>query len=134
MSKLSAQEVWEIVSNASDNDIYEYLGDGFDYEETREEIVCWSTWEELEEFALKIKAEQEEKRLNPKFEWVDVCRIIEVKNNRKECVYEEKLLIRRYEYSASAIFQKAEEILKKYAIEHEGEFFAVIEHVCEVVK
>lgn len=134
MSKLSAQEVWEIVSNASDNDIYEYLGDGFDYEETREEIVCWSTWEELEEFALKIKAEQEEKRLNPKFEWVDVCRIIEVKNNIKKCVYEEQIILPLSNFSVTALTEKAEEILKKYVIEHDGEFFATIEHNCRVVR
>lgn len=36
MSKLSTQEVWEIVHDASDEDVYDYLGGEFK-EETREE-------------------------------------------------------------------------------------------------
>lgn len=133
MSKLSTQEVWEIVHDASDEDVYDYLGGEFE-EETREEIVCGATWEKLEEFALKIKAEQEEKRLNPKFEWVDVCRIIEVKNNIKKCVYEEQIILPLSNFSVTALTEKAEEILKKYVVEHDGEFFATIVHNCRVVR
>lgn len=68
------------------------------------------------------KANHKEKE--PEFEWVDVCRIIEVQGNgKKVCVHEEDLSDHWKELTV-------EVVLKNYIATHEGNYIAVIEHVC----
>ena len=77
----------------------------------------------LIEICEKWKSEHEKKE--PKIETVDICRIIEVLPDRKSVVYEENL---NGAYGSTKE-EEAQEILKKYIEEHEGNYIAVIEHV-----
>ena len=59
-------------------------------------------------------------------EWVYVVRIIKVENNGfKKCVYEEDF---------PALIEKTvvEDVLKNYRYEHDGNFFAALEHICRI--
>lgn len=59
-------------------------------------------------------------------EWVYVVRIIKVENNGfKKCVYEEDF---------PALIEKpvVEDVLKHYCSEHDGNFFAALEHICRI--
>lgn len=88
-----------------------------------------SDYQKVVEICEQWKANHEKKE--PEFEWVDVCRIIEVQDNgKKVCVHEEDIeaaLNLRGDIKA-----KTEEILKRYIKEHDGVFFATVEHVCRV--
>ena len=78
--------------------------------------------------AIKKWREEREKK-EPEIETVDICRIIEIQpGGRKRCVHEEDidLPFDRYER------QKVEEILKRYCMEHDGEYIAVHEVVSRV--
>lgn len=78
--------------------------------------------------AIKKWREEREKK-EPEIETVDICRIIEIQpGGRKRCVHEEDidLLFDGYER------QKVEEILKRYCMEHDGEYIAVHEVVSRV--
>ena len=61
----------------------------------------------------------------PEIETVDICRIIEIQQDgRKRCVHEETI--------EKPITLEVEETLKRYCMEHEGEFIAVHEVVSRV--
>lgn len=73
----------------------------------------------------KWKSDHEKKE--PEIETVDICRIIEVlPDGRKRCVHEEDI--------KKPITLEVEETLKRYCMEHEGEFIAVHEVVSRVKK
>ena len=63
----------------------------------------------------------------PEIETVDICRIIEIQpDGKKRCVHEEDI--------EKPITLEVEETLKRYCMEHEGEFIAVHEVVIRVKK
>ena len=71
----------------------------------------------------KWKSDHEKKE--PEIETVDICRIIEIQpDGRKRCVHEETI--------EKPITWEVEETLKRYCMEHEGEFIAVHEVVSRV--
>lgn len=76
------------------------------------------------------KADHEKKE--PEVETVDICRIIEVTpDGRKRCVHEEDINPDpELPYGSEQI--AVEEILKRFCMEHEGEYIAVHEVVCRV--
>ena len=77
----------------------------------------------------KWKSDHEKKE--PKIETVDICRIIEIlPDGRKRCVHEEDI---KSEFAFGGDErQKVEEILKRYYMEHDGEYIAVHEVVSRV--
>ena len=73
------------------------------------------------------KADHEKKE--PEIETVDICRIIEIQpDGRKRCVHEEEI---KPELPFDTDKEVAE-ILKRYCMEHDGEFIAVHEVVSRV--
>ena len=75
------------------------------------------------------KADHEQKELE--FEWVDICRIIEVQDNgKKVCVHEEDIKDSELPFGYKEC--TAELILKEYMRIHRGNYFATVEHVCRV--
>ena len=75
------------------------------------------------------KAEHEKKE--PEIETVDICRIIEIlPDGRKRCVHEED--IKSELPFGGDERQKVDEILKRYCMEHDGEYIAVHEVVSRV--
>lgn len=88
-----------------------------------------SDYQKVVEICEQWKANHEKKE--PEFEWVDVCRIIEVQDNGfKKCVHEED--IEAALNLGGDIKAKTEEILKRYIKEHDGVFFATVERACRV--
>ena len=80
-----------------------------------------------EEVLLEIckhwKTDKEKKE--PEIETVDICRIIEVLQDKKRVVHEETLT----GTYGSTKEEESQEILKQYISEHEGNYIAVVEHV-----
>lgn len=77
---------------------------------------CFDNPEKAVEILAKWKADNEKKE--PEIETVDICRIIEIQQDgRKRCVHEETI--------KKPITLEVEETLKRYCMEHEGEFIAV---------
>ena len=75
----------------------------------------------------KWRADREKKE--PEIETVDICRIIEIQpNGFKRCVHEEDIDLPFDGYER----QRVEEILKRYCMEHDGEYIAVHEVVSRV--
>ena len=75
------------------------------------------------------KKEPEIEKKEPEIETVDICRIIEIlPDGRKRCVHEEDIDLPFDGYER----QKVEEILKRYCMEHDGEYIAVREVVSRV--
>lgn len=59
-------------------------------------------------------------------EWLYVIRIFKVYNNgKKECLYEE-------DFPVLVVNSVVEDVLKHYCSEHEGNFFATLEHICRI--
>lgn len=80
---------------------------------------------ETVEICAKWKSDHEKKE--PEIETVDICRIIKIQpEGKKRCVYEEDI--------KKPITLEVEETLKRYCMEHEGEFIAVHEVVSRVKK
>lgn len=76
----------------------------------------------------KWKSEHEKKE--PEIETVDICRIIEIQpDGRKRCVHEEDIAIGSTDAEIK-ILVEAE--LKRYCMEHDGEYIAVHEVVSRV--
>ena len=106
----------------SDCPIYEILG-----RECTHEMDGHIT--EIVDAIKKWKSDHEKKE--PEIETVDICRIIEIQpNGFKRCVHEEDI-------KSELPFgcderQKVEEILKRYCMEHDGEYIAVHEVVSRV--
>lgn len=81
------------------------------------------------EICERWKADHEKKE--PEFEWVDVCRIIEVQDNgKKVCVHEEDLKDADLPFGYKEC--TAELILKEYMKSHDGNYFATVERVYRV--
>ena len=69
------------------------------------------------------------RRKKLKIETVDICRIIDIlPDGRKRCVHEEDIGLHFDGYER----QRVEEILKRYCMEHDGEYIAVHEVVSRV--
>lgn len=78
--------------------------------------LCLNNPEKAVEILAKWKSNHEKKE--PEIETVDICRIIEIQQDgRKRCVHEETI--------KKPITLEVEETLKRYCMEHEGEFIAV---------
>ena len=87
--------------------------------------LCLNNPEKAVEILAKWKSNHEKKE--PEIETVDICRIIEIQQDgRKRCVHEETI--------KKPITLEVEETLKRYCMEHEGEFIAVHEVVSRVKK
>ena len=78
--------------------------------------VCVFDKEKILQICQQWKSNHEKKE--PEIETVDICRIIEIQQDgRKRCVHEETI--------EKPITLEVEETLKRYCMEHEGEFIAV---------
>lgn len=88
----------------------EFLLDDMSAEEVVSKIIQW-------------KSDHEKKE--PKIETVDICQIIEIlPDGSRKCVHEEDM--------NSQTIAEREDILKRYCMEHDGEFIAVHEVVSRV--
>lgn len=77
------------------------------------------------------KAYHEKKE--PEIETVDICRIIEIQpDGRKRCVHEEDMNNPNRTLGDKNYLYDVAEILKRYCMEHDGEFIAVHEVVSRV--
>lgn len=84
---------------------------------------CSKNPEKAVEILAKWKSNHDKKE--PEIETVDICRIIEIQQDgRKRCVHEENI--------KKPITLEVEETLKRYCMEHDGEFIAVHEVVSRV--
>ena len=87
-------------------------------------------YKQVMEICSQWKSDHEKKE--PEIETVDICRIIEIQpDGRKRCVHEENIKPDPdlpYGYEIDSVH----EILKRYCMEHEGEFIAVHEVVSRV--
>lgn len=96
------------------------------------EEICfaepYSDKKKVIEICQKWKSDHEKKE--PEIETVDVCRIIKILPDRKMVVHEED--IKSELPFGGDERQKAEEILKRYCMEHDGEYIAVHEVVSRV--
>ena len=98
--------------------------------------LCINNPEKAVELLAKWKSDHEKKE--PEIETVDICRIIEIQpDGRKRCVHEEYMENIPIEEgkvrpSDRNIQKRCREILKRYCMEHEGEFIAVHEVVSRV--
>lgn len=92
--------------------------------------LCFEQPEKVVEFLEQWKSDHTKKE--PEIETVDICRIIEVlPDGKKRCVHEEDIKHDPdlpYGYEMDSVH----EILKRYCMEHEGEFIAVHETVSRV--
>ena len=71
------------------------------------------------------KNNPEAEKKEPKIETVDICQIFEIQpDGRKQCVHEEDM--------NSQTIAEREDILKRYCMEHDGEYIAVRESVSRV--
>lgn len=88
-----------------------------------------SDYQKVVEICEQWKADHEKKE--PEFEWVDVCRIIEVQDNgKKVCVHEVDIKDSELPFGYKEC--TAELILKEYMRIHRGNYFATVERVCRV--
>lgn len=125
ISELSAAEVLKICNEICHNDRAcsncEMAGNCF-FERD-------SDYQKVVEICEQWKANHEKKE--PEFEWVDVCRIIEVQDNgKKVCVHEEDIKDADLPFGYKEC--TTEMILKEYMKNHSGNYFATVEHVCRV--
>ena len=97
------------------------------------EEYCFSETESDKKKIIEIcqqwKSDHEKKE--PEIETVDICRVIEIlPDGRKRCVHEED--IKSELPFGGDERQKVEEMLKKYCMDHDGNFIAVHEVVSRV--
>ena len=125
ISELTAVEVVEwICKHYCDREFNEV----FDGDFTMDELYDVMTPDEVVRRITKWKTDHEKKE--PEIETVDVCRIIKILPDRKMVVHEED--IKSELPFGGDERQKVEEILKKYCMEHDGEYIAVHEVVSRV--
>ena len=92
--------------------------------------LCINNTEKAIEILAQWKSDHEKKE--PEIETVDICRIIEIQpDGKKRCVHEEDLASGSTDAEIK-IMVEAE--LKRYCMEHDGEFIAVHEVVSRVKK
>ena len=132
LPELSAEEVFSIMSEIHNESYKKYSGcigcclsvvaqncDTDCFAENADKII---------EICAQWKSDHEKKE--PKIETVDICRIIEIQpDGRKRCVHEEDLASGSTDAEIKIMI---EEELKRYCIEHDGEFIAVHEVVSRV--
>ena len=100
------------------------------------EDLCINNPEKAIEILAQWKSEHEKRE--PEIETVDICRIIEIQpDGRKRCEHEEymgniPIEEGKVRPSDRNIQKRCREILKRYCMEHEGEFIAVHEVVSRV--
>ena len=91
--------------------------------------LCIENPQKAVEILAQWKSEHEKKE--PEIETVDICRIIDIQpDGRKRCVHEEEI---KPELPFD-VDKEVAEILKRYCMEHDGEFIAVHEVVSRVKK
>lgn len=118
LPELTAEEAIEWLAQHRLDDEYE---NAFGFASPFDEIIneeC--TAEDIVKGIAKWKSNHEKKE--PEIETVDICRIIEIQpDRRKRCVHEIDL-----NPDGEMLFkEQIEEILKRYCMEHDGEFIAV---------
>ena len=128
LTELTAEEVWEWLSSVEDGEICDYFK-SCEWE-TREKLILGAEWKDLVAIVEKHIADHEKKE--PEIETVDICRIIEIQpDGRNRCVHEEDIKHDpELPYGSEEI--AVHEILKRYCMEHDGEFIAVHEVVSRV--
>lgn len=120
LPELTAEEAVEWLGKHYNDFSFE---EAFGYEYTMSNILSEMTPGEVVEKIAQWKSEHEKKE--PEIETVDICRIIEVlPDGTKRCVHEETI--------KKPITLEVEETLKRYCMEHDGEFIAVHEVVSRV--
>lgn len=126
-----AEEVWNTLRDIPDNYLIEF-SDWTDRNSFREDIICGAEWSELVDLVNQWKADHSKKE--PEIETVDICRIIEIMpDGKKRCVHEEDIKAEpELPYGNEQI--AVHEILKRYCMEHDGDFIAVHEVVSRVKK
>ena len=93
------------------------------------ENLCYENPEKIVEILAQWKSDHKKKE--PEIETVDICRIIEIQpDGRKRCVHEED--IKSELPFGGDERQIVQNILKRYCMEHDGEFIAVHEVVSRV--
>ena len=127
---MSAEEVLQIFGYICDKSS---CSTDCPFRKLQEEYSCpeflEKCYKKVVEICQQWKSEHEKKE--PEVETVDICRIIEIQpNGYKRCVHEEDI-------ETELLFggderEKIEEILKRYCMEHEGNFIAVHEVVSRV--
>lgn len=128
LPELTAEEVIEwLVKNYEDGTYREVFGRDYLMNNLLEDM----TPSEVVEKIAQWKAEHEKQ--GPEIETVDICRIIEIQpDGRKQCVHEEDIKPDPELPFGGDEPQKVKEILKRYCMEHDGEFIAVHEVVSRV--
>ena len=87
-------------------------------------------YKKVVEICEQWKADHEKKE--PEFEWVDICRIIEIQSNGfKKCVHEQEMDSGISPENKELV---AADILRRYISLHDGKYIAVVERVCRVKK
>lgn len=136
LPELTVEEVLRIsteICNASDCDNGCPLAAELD-DFTKQCMICPKSLKTYSETIPIICAQwkSDHKKKKPEIETVDICRIIEVlPDGRKRCVNEEEIMPDPelpYGYERDSVNQ----ILKRYCMEHDGEFIAVHEVVSRV--
>ena len=116
--ELSAEEVLQIIKKLEFEFVREYLG--LPYGKSLDGMLRDADPRKIIDMCVKWKFDHEKKELE--IETVDICRIIEIlPDGRKRCVHEEDM--------NSQTIAEREDILKRYCMEHDGEFIAVRESV-----
>ena len=130
MPELTAEEAIEWLAQHRLDDEYE---NAFGFASPFDEILnAECTAEDIVKGIAKWKSNHEKKE--PEIETVDICRIIEIQpDGRKRCVHELDLITDpELPYGTEMI--TVNDILRKYCMEHDGEFIAVHEVVSRVKK
>lgn len=124
--EMSAEEVLQIVKKLEFEFVREYLG--LPYGKSLNGMLFDAEPRKIIDMCEQWKSDHEKK--DPEIETVDVCRIIEVlSDGRKRCVHEEDLASGSTDAEIK-ILVEAE--LKRYCMEHDGEYIAVHEVVSRV--
>lgn len=125
--EMSAEEVLQIAKKLEFEFVREYLG--LPYGKSLDGMLFDAEPRKIIDMCEQWKSDHEKKE--PEIETVDICRIIEIlPDGRKRCVHEEDI---KSEFAFGGDErQKVEEILKRYCMEHEGEYIAVHEVVSRV--
>ena len=136
LPELTVEEVLRIsteICNASDCDNGCPLAAELD-DFTKQCMICPKSLKTYSETIPIICAQwkSDHKKKKPEIETVDICRIIEVlPDGRKRCVHEEDLASGSTDAEIKILVESE---LKRYCMEHEGEFIAVHEVVSRVKK
>ena len=130
LPEITAEEAIEWLAQHRLDDEYE---NAFGFASPFDEIInekC--TAEDIVKGIAQWKSEHEKKE--PEIETVDICRIIEIQpDGRKRCVHELDLITDPELHDGIEMIT-VNDILKKYCMEHDGEFIAVHEVVSRVKK